>query len=121
MRTVWLANKGKVGIPSGRRQVQRLGGETTGMWLEVREGENLTGEKGPSQQSPTCPPFCSTPLQSDSYQEDIYPMTPGTEPALTPDEWLGGINRGTTRGGLPRRERETAILAFSLAHPLPLA
>lgn len=21
-------------------------------------------------------------------------MTPGTEPALTPDEWLGGMNRG---------------------------
>lgn len=91
------------------------------MWLEVSEGESRTGEKGPSQQSPTCPLFCSTPLQSDSYQEDIYPMTPGTEPALTPDEWLGGINRGTTRGGLPRKEWETAILAFSLAHPLPLA
>lgn len=26
-------------------------------------------------------------------------MTPGTEPALTPDEWLGGINRGTSAGG----------------------
>lgn len=21
-------------------------------------------------------------------------MTPGTEPALTPDEWLSGVNRG---------------------------
>lgn len=39
-------------------------------------------------------PLLLPPLQSDSYQEDIYPMTPGTEPALTPDEWLGGINRG---------------------------
>uniref|UniRef100_A0A5F9D6D4 Coronin n=1 Tax=Oryctolagus cuniculus TaxID=9986 RepID=A0A5F9D6D4_RABIT len=43
------------------------------------------------------------PRRSDSYQEDIYPMTPGTEPALTPDEWLGGINRGTARAGLCRR------------------
>ncbi|XP_057286476.1 coronin-2B isoform X2 [Pezoporus wallicus] len=34
------------------------------------------------------------PRRSETYQEDIYPMTPGTEPALTPDEWLSGVNRG---------------------------
>ncbi|KFQ24673.1 Coronin-2B, partial [Mesitornis unicolor] len=34
------------------------------------------------------------PRRSETYQEDIYPMTPGTEPALTPDEWLSGMNRG---------------------------
>ncbi|KAJ8406601.1 hypothetical protein AAFF_G00301750 [Aldrovandia affinis] len=33
------------------------------------------------------------PRRSDSYQDDIYPMTPGTEPALTAQEWLTGINR----------------------------
>ncbi|KAH0620119.1 hypothetical protein JD844_014735, partial [Phrynosoma platyrhinos] len=33
------------------------------------------------------------PRRSETYQEDIYPMTPGTEPALTPDEWLSGMNR----------------------------
>lgn len=33
-------------------------------------------------------------LQSDTYQEDIYPMTAGTEPALSANEWLSGINRG---------------------------
>lgn len=32
--------------------------------------------------------------QSDTYQEDIYPMTAGTEPALSASEWLSGINRG---------------------------
>lgn len=47
-------------------------------------------------------------MQSDSYQEDIYPMTPGTEPALTPDEWLGGINRGTSAGRHHRRAQEAA-------------
>uniref|UniRef100_A0A8B9E2L5 Coronin 6 n=1 Tax=Anser cygnoides TaxID=8845 RepID=A0A8B9E2L5_ANSCY len=36
------------------------------------------------------------PRRSETYQEDIYPMTPGTEPALTPDEWLSGVNRGKT-------------------------
>lgn len=33
------------------------------------------------------------PRRSETYQEDIYPMTPGTEPALTADEWLSGMNR----------------------------
>uniref|UniRef100_A0A3P9LKM5 Coronin n=1 Tax=Oryzias latipes TaxID=8090 RepID=A0A3P9LKM5_ORYLA len=33
------------------------------------------------------------PRRSDTYQEDIYPMTAGIEPALSPGEWLSGINR----------------------------
>ncbi|KAL7980252.1 hypothetical protein Chor_001520 [Crotalus horridus] len=33
------------------------------------------------------------PRRSETYQEDIYPMTPGPEPALAPDEWLSGMNR----------------------------
>lgn len=33
-------------------------------------------------------------LQSDTYQEDIYPMTAGIEPALSAGEWLSGIDRG---------------------------
>lgn len=33
-------------------------------------------------------------LQSESYQEDIYPMTAGNKPALTADEWLSGIDKG---------------------------
>uniref|UniRef100_A0A8C6WUM0 Coronin n=1 Tax=Neogobius melanostomus TaxID=47308 RepID=A0A8C6WUM0_9GOBI len=33
------------------------------------------------------------PRRSDTYQEDIYPMTAGTEPALSAAEWLSGINR----------------------------
>ncbi|XP_019717652.1 coronin-2A isoform X1 [Hippocampus comes] len=34
------------------------------------------------------------PRRSESYQEDIYPMTAGNKPALTADEWLSGIDRG---------------------------
>uniref|UniRef100_A0A8C7JWS3 Coronin n=1 Tax=Oncorhynchus kisutch TaxID=8019 RepID=A0A8C7JWS3_ONCKI len=34
------------------------------------------------------------PRRSETYQEDIYPMTAGTEPALTADEWLSGMDRG---------------------------
>ncbi|KAG8455018.1 hypothetical protein GDO86_001292 [Hymenochirus boettgeri] len=33
------------------------------------------------------------PRRSDSYQDDIYPMTAGIQPALTAHEWLSGINR----------------------------
>uniref|UniRef100_A0A3B3I0L8 Coronin n=1 Tax=Oryzias latipes TaxID=8090 RepID=A0A3B3I0L8_ORYLA len=33
------------------------------------------------------------PRRSDTYQEDIYPMTAGIEPALSAGEWLSGINR----------------------------
>ncbi|XP_063202134.1 coronin-2B isoform X1 [Chroicocephalus ridibundus] len=46
------------------------------------------------------------PRRSETYQEDIYPMTPGTEPALTPDEWLSGVNRGKAAGGDGREPRE---------------
>uniref|UniRef100_A0A8D2M6Y1 Uncharacterized protein n=1 Tax=Zonotrichia albicollis TaxID=44394 RepID=A0A8D2M6Y1_ZONAL len=42
------------------------------------------------------------PRRSETYQEDIYPMTPGTEPALTPDEWLSGVNREHGKGGWGR-------------------
>ncbi|XP_078532475.1 coronin-2A-like [Lissotriton helveticus] len=34
------------------------------------------------------------PRRSDSYQDDIYPLTPGGLPALTAKEWLSGINKG---------------------------
>lgn len=34
------------------------------------------------------------PRRSESYQEDIYPMTAGNQPALTAEEWLSGIDKG---------------------------
>lgn len=36
-------------------------------------------------------------FQSESYQEDIYPMTPGNKPALTAEEWLSGMNKSQER------------------------
>lgn len=32
-------------------------------------------------------------LQSDMFQEDIYPPCPAGVPALTADEWVGGTNK----------------------------
>ncbi|NXJ86780.1 COR2A protein, partial [Trogon melanurus] len=34
------------------------------------------------------------PRRSESYQEDIYPLTTGAQPALTAQEWLSGVNKG---------------------------
>ncbi|XP_018591481.1 coronin-2A [Scleropages formosus] len=34
------------------------------------------------------------PRRSESYQEDIYPMTAGCEPALMAEEWLSGMDKG---------------------------
>ncbi|KAG7221826.1 hypothetical protein INR49_017001 [Caranx melampygus] len=34
------------------------------------------------------------PRRSESYQDDIYPMTASNKPALTAEEWLSGINKG---------------------------
>lgn len=41
-----------------------------------------------------CPLTLHTLLQSESYQEDIYPPTAGAQPSLTAYEWLNGMNRG---------------------------
>ncbi|NXD73449.1 COR2A protein, partial [Eolophus roseicapillus] len=34
------------------------------------------------------------PRRSESYQEDIYPLTTAAQPALTAQEWLNGVNKG---------------------------
>ncbi|NXP27261.1 COR2A protein, partial [Scytalopus superciliaris] len=33
------------------------------------------------------------PRRSESYQEDIYPLTAAAQPALTAQEWLNGVNK----------------------------
>ncbi|NWQ80245.1 COR2B protein, partial [Columbina picui] len=49
---------------------------------------------------------------SETYQEDIYPMTPGTEPALTPDEWLSGVNRDPILMSLKEGYKKTSKIVF---------
>ncbi|XP_020773402.1 coronin-2A isoform X2 [Boleophthalmus pectinirostris] len=34
------------------------------------------------------------PRRSESYQEDIYPMTASNKPAVTSEEWLSGVDKG---------------------------
>ncbi|NWI67879.1 COR2B protein, partial [Todus mexicanus] len=52
------------------------------------------------------------PRRSETYQEDIYPMTPGTEPALTPDEWLSGVNRDPILISLKEGYKKTSKIVF---------
>ncbi|NXC91911.1 COR2B protein, partial [Cercotrichas coryphoeus] len=52
------------------------------------------------------------PRRSETYQEDIYPMTPGTEPALTPDEWLSGVNRDPILMSLKEGYKRNAKIVF---------
>ncbi|KAI5626232.1 coronin-2B isoform X1, partial [Silurus asotus] len=44
------------------------------------------------------------PRRSETYQEDIYPMTAGIEPALSADEWLSGVNRGKVHTSIHKRK-----------------
>ncbi|CAI5796848.1 coronin-2A isoform X1 [Podarcis lilfordi] len=63
-----------------------------------------------------CKPVCSgISLQSESYQEDIYPMTAGAQPALTAQEWLSGSNKGPVLMSL----RPGSVILNSLP-PLPV-
>ncbi|XP_018410595.1 PREDICTED: coronin-2A [Nanorana parkeri] len=48
------------------------------------------------------------PRRSESYQEDIYPMTAGTQPALTAHEWMSGINRDVITNNLALGYRKIA-------------
>lgn len=36
-------------------------------------------------------------LQSESFQVDLYPPTPGPTPALSADEWMCGIDKDPIR------------------------
>ncbi|XP_049326929.1 coronin-2B isoform X2 [Astyanax mexicanus] len=52
------------------------------------------------------------PRRSETYQEDIYPMTPGTEPSLSAEEWLSGINRGPVLMSLKEGYSRPSKLVF---------
>uniref|UniRef100_A0A3P9A735 Coronin n=1 Tax=Esox lucius TaxID=8010 RepID=A0A3P9A735_ESOLU len=47
------------------------------------------------------------PRRSESYQEDIYPMTAGTEPAMSAEEWLSGMDKGPVLQSLKPGSRVT--------------
>lgn len=40
-----------------------------------------------------CSSSLQVPRKAETFQLDIYPDTPGPYPALSPDEWIAGIDR----------------------------
>ena len=44
-------------------------------------------------------------------------MTPGTEPALTPDEWLSGVNRGKATGWAARSPKNGRAAGWDPSPP----
>uniref|UniRef100_A0AAZ3NPW3 Coronin n=1 Tax=Oncorhynchus tshawytscha TaxID=74940 RepID=A0AAZ3NPW3_ONCTS len=52
------------------------------------------------------------PRRSETYQEDIYPMTAGTEPALSANDWLSGINRDPVLMSLKKGYQKPNQLVF---------
>ncbi|XP_072020536.1 coronin-2B-like isoform X2 [Amphiura filiformis] len=52
------------------------------------------------------------PRKSDKFQEDLYPATPSNEPAMTAEEWIGGMDKppvmtviGSNRGPVSKHTR----------------
>lgn len=59
------------------------------------------------------------PRRSESYQEDIYPLTTGAQPALTAQEWLNGVNKGPLLVSLkPGSGPVNSLLQFPEPEPL---
>lgn len=73
----------------------------------------------------TGPLVHSTP-QSDLFQDDLYPDTPGPEPALEADEWLSGqdaepILISLKEGYVPPKHRELRITKRNILDARPPA
>lgn len=84
----------------------------------------LPGEVGAWQETPHTSPW-SVPLpQSDLFQDDLYPDTPGPEPALEADEWLSGkdaepILISLRDGYVPIKNRELKVVKKNILDSKP--
>ncbi|NXH76984.1 CORO6 protein, partial [Hydrobates tethys] len=72
---------------------------------------------------PISPPSPSPP-QSDLFQDDLYPDTPGPEPALEADEWLSGkdaepILISLRDGYVPVKNRELKVVKKNILDNKP--
>lgn len=64
------------------------------------------------------------PLQSDLFQDDLYPDTPGPEPALEADEWLAGQDAepvliSLRDGYVPPKHRELRVTKRNILDQRP--
>ncbi|KAB1257209.1 Coronin-2B [Camelus dromedarius] len=109
----WLLGRGVgEGFPGPRSRVCLSTGVMPKHGLDVTACEVFRFYKLVTLKGLIEPISMIVPRRSDSYQEDIYPMTPGTEPALTPDEWLGGINRDPVLMSLKEGYKKSSRMVF---------
>ncbi|XP_042746769.1 coronin-6-like, partial [Lagopus leucura] len=72
-----------------------------------------------------CEPIVMTvPRKSDLFQDDLYPDTPGPEPALEADEWLSGkdaepILISLRDGYVPVKNRELKVVKKNILDTKP--
>ncbi|XP_044286557.1 coronin-6 isoform X2 [Varanus komodoensis] len=72
-----------------------------------------------------CEPIVMTvPRKSDLFQDDLYPDTPGPEPALEADEWLSGKDAEPTLislrdGYVPVKNRELKVVKKNILDSKP--
>ncbi|NWS63367.1 CORO6 protein, partial [Chunga burmeisteri] len=72
-----------------------------------------------------CEPIVMTvPRKSDLFQDDLYPDTPGPEPALEADEWLSGkdaepILVSLREGYVPIKNRELKVVKKNILDSKP--
>ncbi|NXI38315.1 CORO6 protein, partial [Galbula dea] len=72
-----------------------------------------------------CEPIVMTvPRKSDLFQDDLYPDTPGPEPALEADEWLSGkdaepILISLRDGYIPNKNRELKVVKKNILDNKP--
>lgn len=81
------------------------------------------GRWGPGGDTPHLT-MVSLPPQSDLFQDDLYPDTPGPEPALEADEWLSGkdaepILISLRDGYVPIKNRELKVVKKNILDSKP--
>lgn len=78
------------------------------------------------QRSAHTDPPVHPPPQSDLFQDDLYPDTPGPEPALEADEWLSGQDAepvliSLKEGYVPPKHRELRVTKRNILDVRPPA
>lgn len=95
-------------VPTGA-----LGGGSPPGWAEL-PGQDRSPRRGPLGDA-----ACG--VQSDLFQDDLYPDTAGPDPALEAEEWVAGQTAGPLLVSLrqayvPSKQRELKVNRHSLLH-----
>jgi len=88
---------------------QRCLGVMPKLGLDVKKNEIMRFYKLSATGSVCEPISMIVPRKSETFQEDIYPDTPGSYPSLTADEWISGVDRDPILVSLRDRIDETIL------------